>query len=188
MSRQNHPIVRKLETAGRRRRPADSRRESYVSEAGFTIVECLIALAISAILLTALAVAFNASVINYGENEQMYQTINNARQALTRMTSQLRTGHAVDPIAADNRCNFLTATDQNISYVFNSTDGKLYLVTNSDGHQYVLCNNVTGATFTKTPDGTGMDCKSVEISLTVHSGDFQRTLAAAAVIRRNLPF
>jgi len=39
---------------------------------GFTIVECLIGLAISAVLLTAVAVAFNASVVNYGENQDMY--------------------------------------------------------------------------------------------------------------------
>ncbi|RPJ36246.1 MAG: prepilin-type N-terminal cleavage/methylation domain-containing protein, partial [Planctomycetaceae bacterium] len=144
---------------------------------GFTIVECLIGLAISAILLTALATAFHASVINYGENEQMYETINNARQALTRMTSQLRTGHTIDPSAAANRCNFYTAADEDISYLFNGTDGKLYLITNSDSRQYVLCDNVTAATFTKTPTDDGMDCKSVEISLTVRSGDFYRTLA-----------
>jgi prepilin-type N-terminal cleavage/methylation domain-containing protein len=152
----------------------------------FTIVECLIGLAISAILLTAVAVAFNASAINYAENEEMYKTISNARQALTRMTSQLRTGHSVDPLAAANRCNFRTAANEDISYLFNN--GTLYLITNSDGHQYVLCSNVTAATFTKTPTGNGLDCKSVQISLTVRTGNFQRTLAAAAVIRRNLPF
>lgn len=188
MSKQDHPTVRRPETGEPRRKPADSRRSAHACRAGFTVVECLISLAIAAILLTAVAAAFNASVINYGENEQMYQTINSARQALTRMTSQLRTGYAVDPIAASNQCNFFTATGENISYVFNSADGKLYLVTNSDGRQYVLCNNVTAATFTKTPTDTGMDCKSVEISLTVRTGDFQRTLAAAAAIRRNLPF
>ncbi|MBN1506093.1 MAG: prepilin-type N-terminal cleavage/methylation domain-containing protein [Sedimentisphaerales bacterium] len=152
----------------------------------FTLVECLIGLAISAMLLAAVAVAFNASAINYSENEEMYETINNARQALTRMTSQLRTGYFVDPSAASNRCNFFTATNQNISYLFNN--GTLYLVTNSDGRQYVLCNSVTAATFTKTPTDNGLDCKSVQISLTVRIGNFQRTLAAAAVIRRNLPF
>jgi prepilin-type N-terminal cleavage/methylation domain-containing protein len=82
------------------------------SPRGFTVVECLIGLAISAILLTALATAFHASVMNYGENEQMYETINNARQALTRMTSKLRTGHTIDPSAAANRCNFYTAADE----------------------------------------------------------------------------
>jgi prepilin-type N-terminal cleavage/methylation domain-containing protein len=155
---------------------------------GFTIAECLISLAITAILLTSLAVAFNAAVMNYRENEQMYQAINNARQALTRMTSQLRTGYAVDPNAPTNQCNFLTAAGDDITYEFRSDDGKLYLRTNDDGHEYVLCNNVTYAAFTKTrttspPLG---DCKSVQISLTVRSGDFERTLAAAAVIRKNL--
>ena len=36
---------------------------------GFTIVELLLALAIGAMLLVAVAVAFNASAMNYQENE-----------------------------------------------------------------------------------------------------------------------
>lgn len=153
---------------------------------GFTLVECLIGLAISAVLLTAVAVAFNASVINYRENEKMYNTINNARQALTRMTSQLRTGHTVYPGDPSNRCSFFTATNEDITYEFRSADNTLYLITNSDGSEYVLCNNVTAATFNKTFTDDGLDCKSVQISLTVQDGNFQRTLSAAAVVRRNL--
>ena len=158
----------------------------HIRQTGFTIIECLLGLAISAVLLTAVAVAFNASIVNYRENEQMYQTINYVRQALTRMTSQLRTGHTVDPSAPANRCNFFTAANEDISYEFRSTEQKLYLITNNNGHQYVLCDNVTAATFTKMPTDNGQDCKSVQISLTVRTGDFQRTLCAAAVIRRNL--
>jgi len=194
MSKHDHHTVHRLQTAGWRRSRTDSRWQLRASGAGFTVIECLIGLAISAILLAAVAVSFNASVMNYGENEQMYQTINGARQALTRMTSQLRTGYTVDWSTADNRCDFFTAADEYISYVFNATDGKLYLVTNSTGHQYVLCNNVTAATFIKTPMDGGFnrdnarDCKSVQISLTVRTGDFERTLSAAAVIRKNLPF
>jgi prepilin-type N-terminal cleavage/methylation domain-containing protein len=162
---------------------------------GFTIIECLVSLAISAILLAALAVAFNAAVVNYRENERMYQTVNGARQALTRMTSQLRSaGYQVTPtlfVAVDtnspsNQCSFYTGAGDNITYEFRSADGKLYLITNSDGHEYVLCNNVTAATFTKTLTADGLDCKSIQVSLTVRTGDVQRTLAAAAVIRRNL--
>ena len=154
------------------------------------MAECLVALAISAVLLAAVAVAFNASVINYRENEKMYQTMNNARQALTRMTNQLRTGYAVDPNAATNRCSFFTAQNENLTYEFRSTDDTLYLITNDSGNEYVLCDDVTAATFTKTPVLTesGWDCKSVQISLTVTDGTFERTLAAAAVIRRNLSF
>jgi prepilin-type N-terminal cleavage/methylation domain-containing protein len=156
---------------------------------GFTFVELLLVLVISSILLAAVAVAFNASVINYQENEDIFKTINNARQALCRMTSQLRTGHWVDPAAPSNQCSFYTADadgNEPITYDYRSADNKLYLVTN--GNAYVLCDNVTAATFTKTPDGSG-DCKSVQISITVQSGpprNMQRTLSAAVVIRRNL--
>ena len=169
----------------RARRHNDSRGRRQAFGAGFTLVECLMALAISAMLLTALAAAFNASVMNYTENEQMYETINIARQALTRMTSELRTGYAVNPGAADNLCEFFSADGADTRYQF--AGGQLRLQKNG-GAWYVLCDKVTAATFIKTSTDDGMDSKSVQISLTVQSGDFQRTLTAASVIRRNLPF
>jgi len=155
-------------------------------ERGFTIAEVLIVLAITGILLTAVAVAFNASIINYQQNEQMFKTINNARQALCRMTSQLRTGYAVEPNAPNNECTFRTADGSDITYQY--SDPNLYVITNSNGNRYVLCENVTSMSFIKTPIFTadGWDCKSVQMSMTVQSGGSQRTLAAAAVIRRNL--
>ncbi len=152
----------------------------------FTVVECLIGLAISALLLAAVAVAFSASLTSYRENERMFWSMNNARQALSRMTSQLRTGYFVNPAAPSNQCSFFTATNQDITYEFRSVDKKLYLRTNGTGQEYVLCDNVVAASFTKTPTDDGMDCKSVQISLTVEEGGSQLTLSAAAVIRRNL--
>jgi len=157
------------------------------NKAGFTVAELLIALAISAILLVAVAVAFNASAVNYQENEDIFKTINNARQALFRMTSQLRTA-AVDRNAPPNECTLITAGGENITYRYNSADNKLYLVTNNDpsDSDYVLCDNVTAMTFTKTPTDDGLNCKSVQISMTVVSGNVQKTISAAATIRRNL--
>jgi len=159
------------------------------SRTGFTLAELLLVLAISGILLAAVAVAFNASIINYKENEDIFKTINNARQALFRITSQLRTGHWVNPSDSNNRCSFYTAdSDGNepITYEYRSADNKLYLITNSDSQEYVLCENVTTMSFNKTPTDDGSDCKSVQISMTVQSGDIQRTLSSAVVIRRNL--
>jgi prepilin-type N-terminal cleavage/methylation domain-containing protein len=153
---------------------------------GFTVAELLIALAISAMLLVAVAVAFNASAINYQENEDIFKTVNNARQALFRITSQLRTAYAVDPAAPNNECSFITAADENITYEFRNAENKLYLITNVDSNEYVLCDNVTAMTFTKTPTDDGLDCKSVQISMTVVSGNVQKTISAAAAIRRNL--
>lgn len=154
-------------------------------ERAFTIAEVLIVLAITGILLAAVAVAFNASIINYRQNEQMFKTINNARQALCRITSQLRTGDSVDPNAPSNECRFFAADGNDITYQYrDADDNKLYVITN--GHEYVLCENVNSMSFTRTLTADGLDCKSVQMSMTVQSGEMQRTLSAAAVIRRNL--
>jgi hypothetical protein len=142
-------------------------------------------MAITGILLAAVAVALNASIINYQENENIFKTINNARQALIRITSQLRTGDRVDPNAPSNKCSFFTADVQDITYEYRSADNKLYLITNSNGQEYVLCENVISMSFAKTPTDDG-DCKSVLISMTVQVGNVQRKISAAVVIRRNL--
>lgn len=164
------------------------RHHHTVGHRGFTVVECLIGLIISAMLMTALAVVFDASVVSYTENEEMFNSINHARQALTRMTSQLRTADGVSATAPTNQCIFLTGADPNElrTYEFRSADNKLYLITNANGNEYTLCDNVTAASFTKTPAEDPNDAKSVLISLTVKCGTRERTLSAAAVVRRSL--
>jgi len=163
---------------------------------GFTLVECLIGLAISAVLLAAVAVAFNASVTSYVDNEDLFWTINSARGALARMTSQIRNAGyeyapgllaAVDPLDPANRCSFRTADGGDFTFEFRVDDRRLYLIDNdpNSGGEYVLCNDVSDASFIKTPTADG-DSKSVQISLTVDNGGARRTLSAAAVVRRNL--
>jgi len=74
--------------------------------------------------------------------------MNSARQALTRMTNQLRTASSVQPVVSpSNQCSFFTGDTpaQDLTYEFRSADNKLYLITNSDGSEYVLCDNVTAA-------------------------------------------
>jgi len=159
-------------------------------KSGFTIVELLISLAIAAMLLASIAVAINASAINYSENEKMFKTMNSARQALFRMTTQVRTADAVDPNAATNTCTMITADGEDITYLYNSGDNKLYLITNDDttDSDYVLCENVTAMNITKNTvlEDAIIKVKSVQISITVQNGDTQRTIASAAVVRRNL--
>ena len=156
------------------------------NKAGFTVAELLLALAIASMLLVAVSVAFNASATNYRQNEDIFRVTNSARQALFRITSQLRTADAVDPNAPNNECSFITAAGEDLTYEFRIADNKLYLITNIDSNEYVLCDNVTAMTFTKTPTDDGLDCKSVQISITVVSDDVQRKISAAAAIRRNL--
>jgi len=159
-------------------------------ESGFTIVELLLALAIASILLATVATAFNASFINYRQNEDMFKVINSARQSLFRLTSQLRTADAVDPTSPANECTLITAGGDDITYRYNNADNKLYLITNDDlsDPDYVLCDNVTAMTFTK--DTVIIESiekvRSVQVSITVVYGNVERKISAAAVIRRNL--
>jgi len=155
---------------------------------GFTIVELLVALAITGLLLAAVAVAFNASIINYCENEDSFKAINSARQALFRITTQLRTANAVDPNSPDNECTLITAGGDDITYRYNGGDNKLYLIDNLSASDYVLCDNVAAMTFNKAirTEDAETYVESVQISMTVASGNVQRTVSAAAVIRRNL--
>jgi len=159
-------------------------------EFAFTMVELLIALAITALLLAAVAAAFDASVTSYRQNESIYQVVNNSRQALLRITSQIRTADAVDLNTPINECTLITADGRNITYRFNTDDQKLYLITNDDfsDDDYVLCHHVTSAVFQKKigSEAGVVFVKSVQISLSVAIGNVQRTSSAAAVVRRNL--
>lgn len=160
------------------------------SKTGFTIAELLLSLAIGAMLLVAVAVAFNASAINYQENVDIFNTINSARQALLRMTSQLRTADSVDPYSPVNECTLTTSGGDNITYRYDSGQGTLFLVTNDDlsDSDYVLCENVTAMICTKRAviEDSQIKVKSVQIAITVVNGNARRTVSAAVVIRRNL--
>jgi Tfp pilus assembly protein FimT len=158
--------------------------------AAFTIAEMLISLAVISILLAAVAVAFNASAINYRENNDIFKAVNGARQSLLRITTQLRTADAVNPDSLTNEVSLITAGGEDVTYRYSSADKKLYLVTNDNASDpdYVLCNNVAAMTFTKNivTEGSQTKVKSVQISITVTADDTQRTVSAAAVVRRNL--
>ena len=153
---------------------------------GFTLVELLMALAISSLLLSGLGMAFSASMSSYTVNKDTYEGLNNARLALARMVSELRTGYLVDPDASPSQCNFFNASNQDMGYDYRPENKTLYIVTHADDSDYVLCRNVESATFTKIPTEDSGDCQSVHIDLTVSSGTVQQTFSQSVAIRRNL--
>ncbi len=162
------------------------RNTKYNIRNGFTIAELLLALSITALLMVAVGAAINASAINYQENKDIFTATNTARQVLTRITTQLRTGNMIEPNEPNDKCTFVTSGGSDITYRFDSVNQELYLDDNDANTSNLLCDNVTSMSFIKTPTGDGMDVKSVQISITVSGGNNQRTLSAAAAIRRNL--
>jgi prepilin-type N-terminal cleavage/methylation domain-containing protein len=172
---------------------------------GFTLVEILVSLTILAMLMTAVAFAFDASVTNYQQNKGIYETINRGRQALLRITNDLRTAQAValigptvDDDPDNSQVSLMTNSGANITYRFDNTTNKLYYDDNITSNSYILCDNVTSATFNRTEHQVERDngaggtvmitvIRDVRIVLTVtdDDGKVSKTLAAATLVRKN---
>jgi len=162
---------------------------------GFTLIEILISLVILGMMMAAVGLAFNASVTNYTSNANMFQAMSTARQAMMRMTSDLRTATAVSSTEPATQCSMTTADGRNITYQFDAANNRLNLVVNGSGVNagtYVLCRNVSALTFTRTsapadpPDHPLAYVKNVRINMSVTVGNEVQTVASAAVIRRNM--
>jgi prepilin-type N-terminal cleavage/methylation domain-containing protein len=156
-------------------------------KSAFTLVELLICLAIVGVILTAAAIAFDACIANYEANKNISDSVIKANQALSRMTADLRCAWPVQPTEPNNQCSMFTAEGNDITYLFNQAEGKLYLVDNKTSTSYVLCENISSVSFDRTPDANDAGkVKSVQITLTVGSGNSAQNACAAVVIRRNL--
>lgn len=178
------------------------------SQNGFTMVEVLVSLTILAMLMAAVAFAFDASVTNFQANQGIYKTVNTGRQALLRITNDLRTADDL-PLSteeANTQVSFIKDTngdgtyDKNVTYRFDNstTPGVLYYDDNISVNSYVLCENVTAATFDRTEHQIDRDngaggvdtiwaVRDVRIVLTItdDTGDISKKLAAATLIRKN---
>ncbi len=155
---------------------------------GFTLIEVLISLALSALLLVAAGTAFNASLFNYKENQEIFKAMNTGRQALARMTTQFRTANTVeiDPNVPLREISFFTAGGDDITYEYRPADNTLYLIDNNTANEYVLCQNISNLEFQQAQTDDGSDVKSICITMTIHCGNREQTLSSAAVVRRNL--
>ena len=158
-------------------------------KSAFTLVEMLICLAVVGVILTAVAIAFDACVANYEANKGISDSIIKANQALSRITADLRCAADVCEPSAEpnNQCTMITAEGDEITYRFDQAEGKLYLVKN--GTEHILCEGISSVAFEKKTgiNESGLQCvKSVQIILTVGTGNFARDACAAAVIRKNL--
>ena len=166
----------------------------------------MVSLVILAMLMTAVAFAFDASVTNYQQNKGIYETANRGRQALLRITNDLRTAQDL-PLAAEeantqisfgNDTNGDDVYDKDVTYRFDAASNTLYYDDNISGDSYVLCDNVTAATFERTEHQIERDngaggvetitaVRDVRIVLTItdDSGEVSQTLAAATLVRKN---
>lgn len=168
-------------------------KKGFPVRSAFTLMEVLISMTILAVLMTAVAVAFDASMKNYKDNEALAKQINGARAALFRITNDIRTARGIVADSDSTQCSI----DQNgdgladITYRFDGNQKVLYLDVYSSGStsSYVFCRNVSEMAFAQgMVSGQPSLVRNVRITMTVtdESGQMSKKLAAAAVVRRNL--
>ena len=164
----------------------------------FSLVEVLLALALSAMLMTAVAAAMDASFWSYDQNDRIADTTQTARAVLGRMANEIRTADAVTTTAGKISiippANGLGLTL--IEYVY--ANGALTMNRTVNGVVAVcpLLDNtgdvqVSGFTITATQglDSQGVTCtRGVTVHLTMTDGNQQFAVTASASPRRNQSF
>jgi len=156
--------------------------KNNVKKPAFTLIELMMSISILAIIMVAVGMALNASVMNYEANRDISEAVIKANQAVGRITADLRCATSVDTSEPNTQCSMFTSEGSNITYSFDSSQGKLYLI--KGGTSYVLCDNIGSVVFDRQVSGGKV--KSVQIILTVTVGGFTQNACAAVVIRKNM--
>jgi hypothetical protein len=155
-------------------------------------------LAITAMLLTAAAVAINASSAIVQSNDEFFRATQAARVSLHQILTQVRRG-SVNTTWNASTLRLITAQndegtgEDDITYSFVSAENKLKLITNDDltDPDYTLASNVNALAFDVETgqDYTQAPCVvRVTVSITVKVGDNVVTLSGSAAPRRNLVY
>ena len=165
---------------------------------GFTIVEMLISLAITALLMAAVAGAVQAVLMSYTENMSIAEVAQASRVVLYRMMSEARTADAIS-IGSHRLTIIPPANEQGIDQIeYELSGGVLSYRTTVDGNttsQAVVSagQSVEIVAFTVTRqtavDGEGVTYTvSVTAQLTLQCGKETMPITASACPRRNLTF
>ena len=162
------------------------------SARGATLIELLIALAITAILMTAVAVAVDTAFKNYQTNQNLADVSVAARNTVQRMRTSIRSAFN-DPCDADPSinaiivgtaglsCSFTDANGQNIRYAYDVNSKQLTININSSANTYVLLDDVYPIA-DATPIFTPRNADATEFS----AGTLERVEIRFQVARNNL--
>jgi len=167
--------------------------------AGVTLIELLLGLAIGGLLLSAIAAAFHGSLTSYTENEKIARATQTARSVVNRMMRDIRGAAATDAYAS--QITVIPPEDgsglQQVQYEFDSAAQCLYYRRTVSGattsHVLIGGNDVQVTTFYATSewgqDSQGVSCiKSVTVRLGFRIGGQQFAVTSSAAPRRNQIF
>lgn len=167
------------------------------------MVEALISLAISGMLLAAVATAFTASSSAVEANDQFFRASQTARVTLNQMVTEIRRADALQ-FSGSSTTSFdvirpsetLTANEIYRRYSYNASTKQISLqifyTGGTAGPSYVLANNIESASFG--PPEWGQDANNatvpqrVPVTMTVKVGKSWVTLNGSAGPRRAMKY
>lgn len=156
------------------------------SRHALSLIEVMISLAISAMLLTAVAAAFSASTSAVEHNDQFFRACQAARVSLNLILTEVRRSNAVD-VPSSSQINLITADGEDLSYIYDQNSHTLKLVKNATAQEFVLSRNVNALSFTSdisTGAGGVTFVSRVSASLTVEVQDNRVSLTGSTAPRR----
>ncbi len=161
--------------------PCVQGRGARLRHRGLSIGELLISLAISAMLLTAVAAAYSASASAIEINDQFFRASQAARVSVNQIMAQVRKCQTVT--INPTSLVMTTATGEDRTYAFDSASNTLTLTLTNQlvPPTYKLAHNVSNVSFTT-------DGKSVSMSITVQVGNNKVLLTGCAAPRRTITY
>jgi hypothetical protein len=159
--------------------------------AGLGLIEAVISLAITAMLLGAVAAAFSAASNSIEINDQFFTASQGARVGLNQVLAAIRRAQSL--AVTTNQIDMFTYDGKPRSYIYDSGTQILRLVTNDilTDPDYTVARNVTSFAFAADTftDGGGISHVSrVSINFTVQVGNNQVGLAGSAAPRREVVY
>ena len=165
---------------------------------GLSLIEVLMALALTAMLLTAAGMAFNVSADSVQANDEFFRATQAARISMHQILTQVRRGSV--QLAWDPKWIRLTTVPEpgytvgdDVTYSYDATAKQLKLVTNdvNTDPDYVLASNMTELTFDveSGTDYNNAPCVArVTVMIKVKVGKNEVLLSGSAAPRRNLRY
>jgi len=152
-----------------------SRTNGRILRRGLSLVECLISLAITASLLTAVAAAFHASTSAIEQNDQFYRASQAARVSLNQILTQVR--RCQSGVVDTDSLEVMTDAGEKRTYALNGTDLTMTFTPAGSLVPAKMASNVKSLTFST-------DGKSVTMVITVSVGKNTVTMCGSAFPRR----
>lgn len=158
---------------------------------GIGLIEMLIALSISAVLLLAVGMAFQASFSNYAENQQIVEATQDTRLVLHRLMTQARRSSYLN-VSYQGRMIQVETPDDDYQYIYTyvPADCRILLsrmnMTTRATESIGTVDNVTNFVV---PSAQWVENPArLTLSMTIRCGSNESTLTGSAVPRSTISF